>query len=74
MFSNHLQQLSQIQIVNELEKIQKALCWNRSTLTIKHETLSNKYKAERLKNVDIPNKIIAIDQKIIVIDKFTAHG
>ena len=27
---------------------------------IKHETFSNDYKAERLKNVDIPNKIRAL--------------
>ena len=74
IFSSHLQQLSQIQTVNEFEKIQKPFCWNNSPLKIKHETFSNNYKAERLKNVDILNKIIAIDQKIIAIDKFIAHG
>ena len=30
------------------------------TLLLKHETLFNDYKAVRLKNVDIPNKIIAL--------------
>ena len=46
-------------IINELEKIQKAFLWKNSTPKIKHETLCNDYKAGGLKNVDIPNKIIA---------------
>ena len=46
-------------VVNELEKIQKTFLWNNSTPKIKHETLCNDYKSEGLKNVDIPNKIIA---------------
>ena len=40
-------------IVNELEKIQK-------TFLLKNSTLCNDYKAGGLKNVDIPNKIIAL--------------
>ena len=47
-------------IVNKLKKIQKAFFWNSSTPVIKHDTFSNDYKAERLKNVDIPNKIRAL--------------
>ena len=47
-------------VVNELEKIQKAFLWNNSTSKIKHETLCNGYEAGRLKNVDNPNKIIAL--------------
>ena len=47
-------------IINELEKIQMAFLWKDSTLKIKHETLCNDYKAGRFKNVDIPNKIIAL--------------
>ena len=47
-------------IINELEKIQKAFLWKNSTPKIKHETLCNNYKAGGLKNVDIPNKIIAL--------------
>ena len=47
-------------IVNELKKIQKAYFWNNSSPKIKHETLRNDYKAGGLKNVDIPNKIIAL--------------
>ena len=46
--------------INELEKIQKAFLWKNSTPKIKHETLCNDYKAGGLKNVDIPNKIIAL--------------
>ena len=45
-------------VVNKLEKRQKTFLCNNST-DIKHETLFNDYKAEGLKNVDIPNKIIA---------------
>ena len=47
-------------VINELEKIQKAFLWKNSTPKIKHETLCNDYKAGGLKNVDIPNKIIAL--------------
>ena len=47
-------------IVNKLKKIQKAFFWNSSSPVIKHDTFSNDYKAERLKNVDIPNKIRAL--------------
>ena len=48
-------------IINELEKIQKAFLWKNFTPKIKHETLCNGYKAGGgLKNVDIPNKIIAL--------------
>ena len=38
----------------------KDFFWNNSSPKIKHETLCNDYKAGRLKNVDIPNKIIAL--------------
>ena len=47
-------------VVNELEKRQKAFLWNNSTSKIKHGTLCNGYEAGRLKNVDIPNKNIAL--------------
>ena len=47
-------------IINELEKIQKAFLWKNFTPKIKHQTLCNGYKAGGLKNVDIPNKIIAL--------------
>ena len=47
-------------IINELEKIQKAFLWKNSTPEVNHETLCNDYKAGELKNVDIPNKIIAL--------------
>ena len=46
--------------INELEKIQEAFLWKKSTLKVKYETLCNNYKAGGLKNVDIPNKIIAL--------------
>ena len=38
----------------------KDFFWNNSSPKIKHETLCNDYKAGGLKNVDIPNKIIAL--------------
>ena len=46
--------------INELEKIQKAFLWKNSTPKRKHETLRHDYKAGGLKNVDSPNKIIAL--------------
>ena len=51
---------STLMIKNEFEKIQKVFFCKNSTLTINHETLCNGYKTEGLKNIDIPNKIIAI--------------
>ena len=47
-------------VVNKLEKIQKAFLCNSSTPKIKHETICNDYEAGDLKNVHIPNKIIAL--------------
>ena len=47
-------------IKNELEKVQKAFLWKNPTPKIKHETLCNDYKAEELKSVDIPNKILTL--------------
>ena len=38
----------------------KSFFWNNSSPKIKHETLCNNCKAGGLKNVDIPNKIIAL--------------
>ena len=43
-------------VINELEKIQKAFLWKNSTPKIKHETLFNDFKDGVLKNVDIPKK------------------
>ena len=47
-------------ILDELDKIRKAVFWNNSSPKIKHETLCNDYKAGGVKNFDIPNKIIAL--------------
>ena len=47
-------------IINELKKIQKAFLWNISTPKIKHKTFCNDYKAGGLKNIHIPNKIVAL--------------
>ena len=47
-------------IVNEFEKIQKAFFGENSIPKIKPETLCNGYKAEGLKNVDIPYKNIVL--------------
>ena len=40
--------------------------WNNSSPKIKHETHCNHYRAGGLKNVDIPNKIIALQCSWIV--------
>ena len=45
---------------NEVEKMQKAFLWKNSTSMIKHESLCNDDKPGGLKNVNIPNKIIAL--------------
>ena len=47
-------------VLNKLEKKQKAFLWNNFTPKIKHEILCNEYKAGGLKNVDIGNKVIAL--------------
>ena len=47
-------------VVNELKKIQNTFLWNNSTPKIKHKTLCNGYKTGGLKNLNIPNKIIAL--------------
>ena len=47
-------------ITNELEKIQVFFLWKNSIPKIKCETLCNDYKAGGLKNINIPNKIIAL--------------
>ena len=43
-----------------LKKYKRHVLWNNSTPKIKHQTLCNDYKAGGLKNVNIPNKIIAL--------------
>ena len=43
-----------------MKKYKRLFLLNNSTPKIKHETLFNNYEAGGLKNVDIPNKIIAL--------------
>ena len=60
-------------IINELENIQKAFRWRNFTPKIKPETPCNDYKAGELKNVDIPNKIEALQcswQRILYDNSF----
>ena len=45
--------------------MQKDFLCKHSTPKTKHETLCNDYKAGVLKNVDIPNKIIALQSSCI---------
>ena len=49
-----------MQIINELNKIQKDFIWNGSNPKIKHSTLCNKYENGGLKNVDILSKVISL--------------
>ena len=49
-----------IDVVTELEKIQKSFLRENSTSKIKHDTLCNDYKDGGLKNVDIRKKIIGL--------------
>ena len=46
--------------VIEIEKIEMTFFLNNSFSKIKYETLCNDYRVGRLTNVDIPNKIIAL--------------
>ena len=43
-----------------LKRYKRVFLWNKSSPKIKHETLCKDYKAGGLKNVDIPNKVIAV--------------
>ena len=52
-------------IVNELKKIENAFFCNNSSPRKKHETYCNDYKAGGLKNIDITNKIIALQRSWI---------
>ena len=49
-------------VINKIQKAvdKKGFFWNNSSPKVKHETICNDYKAERLKNFEIPNKIIAL--------------
>ena len=49
-----------MQIINELNKIQKEFTWNGSNPKIKHSTLHNKYENGGLKNVDILSKVTSL--------------
>ena len=43
-----------------MKKYKKVFFWKNSTPKIKHEILCNDCKTKGLKNIDIPNKIIAL--------------
>ena len=47
-----------MEIINEINKIQKEFIWNGNNPKIKHSTLCNKYENGGLKNVDILSYII----------------
>ena len=42
-----------------LKKYKRLFFWNKSSPKIKHETFCSDYKSGGLKNVNIPNKVIA---------------
>ena len=44
-------------IIDQLNKIQKVLIWNRKHPKIRHSTVYNTYKNGDLKSADIPNKL-----------------
>ena len=47
-------------IINELNKIQKEFIWNWNNPKIKHSTLCNKHENVCLKNVDTLSKVISL--------------
>ena len=49
-----------MEIINEINKIQKEFIWNGNNPKIKHSTLCNKYENGGLKNVDILSKVISL--------------
>ena len=49
-----------MQIIKELNKIQKEFTWNGSNPKIKHSTLCNKYENGGLKNVGVLSKVISL--------------
>ena len=48
------------QLIEEIQKIQKAFIWNNLTPKIKHETLCNSFEEGGLKYVDINSKIASL--------------
>ena len=48
------------QLIEEIQRIQKAFFWNNLTPKIKHETLCNSFEEDGLKNVDINSKIASL--------------
>ena len=52
------------QVIEEIQKIEKAIIWNNLTPKIKHENLCNSFEEGDLKNVDINLKL----------QVFHAHG
>ena len=49
-----------LQVVKELEKIQKFFLWKNSAPKVKHETTCKDYKDDGLENVDISCKIVSL--------------
>ena len=61
------------QLIEEIQRIQKAFIWNNLTPKIKHETLCNSFEEGGLKNVDINSKIASLQcswVKRLYDDKF----
>ena len=61
------------QVIEEIQKIQKAFTRNNLTPKIKHETLCNSFEEDGLKNVDINSKIASLQcswVKQLYDDKF----
>ena len=48
------------QVIEEIQKIEKAIIWNNLTPKIKHENLCNSFEEGDLKNVDINLKITSL--------------
>ena len=48
------------QLIEEIQRIQKAFIWNNLTPKIKHETLCNSFEEGGLKNVDIDSETASL--------------
>ena len=61
------------QLIEEIQRIQKAFIWNNLNPKIKHETLCNSFEKGGLKNFDINSKIASLQcswVKRLYDDKF----
>ena len=58
------------QLIEEIQRIQKAFIWNNLTSKVKHETLCNSFEEGGTKNVDINSKIASLQCNYYMVTSF----